>query len=59
MTQRPIYSITIFDDGNQKYISYANVWVIIDEMFDGGKVKLQNALNKNIIISSISKWKIF
>ncbi len=53
-----MYEIIVFDDGNEKYKSYVNQWLIISKMFNGGKVKLQNNINKDIIINSISYWKI-
>ena len=53
-----VYYIHTFDDGNQKYSCYPNNWIILESMFGGGKVKLQNFIRKEIFISSISKWKI-
>ena len=59
MTIGHLYIINVFDDGNEKYQYYPNKWVIIDTMYDGGKVRLQNKINSEIIINSISRWKIF
>lgn len=50
--------ICVFDDGNQKYENVYNRWIIVDRMFDGGKLKLINAGNQNIVINSISAWKV-
>ena len=49
--------ITIFDDGNQKYKNYENDWNIISEN-GRGKCKLKNNKNMNIVIDSISCWKL-
>lgn len=55
---RKTYQINTFDDGNEKYKMYPNHWFVIDSMFDGGKVTLQNQAHPEIIIKSISSWKI-
>ena len=52
-----IIQIQVFDDGNNKYKNYENKWIIIEKMFGGGKLKLKNEGNPNIIIPSISAWK--
>tara|TARA_Y100000991_G_C21892190_1_gene314275 strand:+ start:415 stop:618 length:204 start_codon:yes stop_codon:yes gene_type:complete len=49
------YYIHKFDDGNEKYNQYENVWYICGLW--RGKVKLIN-IDKKTIIKSISKWKI-
>ena len=49
--------ITVFDDGNQKYKNYNNVWIVKDTSHNGGKLKLINLQNKEIEINSISSWK--
>ena len=54
-----LYTINVFDDGNAKYQYYPNKWMIIDTMYGGDKVRLQNKINSEIIINSISRWKIF
>jgi hypothetical protein len=51
-----IYSILIFDDGNQKYQLYENQWVISGIWM--GKYALINRLNPEIKIPSISAWKL-
>ena len=53
-----IVEIHTFDDGNQKYKQYKNRWIIEDIMYNGGKLKLKNDDNKEIIINSISTWKV-
>ena len=50
--------ICVFDDGNEKYENVYNRWIIVDRMFDGDKLKLINAGNQNIVINSISAWKV-
>ena len=52
-----MYKIIVFDDGNEKYKSYVNQWLIISKMFNGGKVELTNMENNKIKINSISAWK--
>ena len=52
------YVIHTYDDGNQKYKQFPNEWRIVDMMFNGDKVKLQNKKLQNIFINSISTWKI-
>ena len=52
-----IIEIHTFDDGNQRYKAFNNKWKIIDTMFNGGKLKLMNCENDDIIIYSISTWK--
>tara|TARA_B100000989_G_C19484862_1_gene446938 strand:+ start:1208 stop:1414 length:207 start_codon:yes stop_codon:yes gene_type:complete len=56
-TNTVILKIILFDDGNEDYEDYHNEWVILDEMFEGGKYKLMNRNNSTIIINSISSWK--
>ena len=53
-----LYQIYTYDDGNIQYKNYPNEWEIIDTMFDGGKVKLRNRINTEIVVNSISSWKI-
>ena len=53
-----IVEIHTFDDGNQKFRHYKNIWIIEDLMFNGGKTKLKNSDNHEIIIMSISSWKV-
>ena len=51
-----IYYINIFDDGISEYIKYPNQWVIFGEW--RGKNSIFNKNYPNIIINSISSWKI-
>ena len=51
-----IYEITAFDDGNDKYQKYVNQWYIYGSW--RGKVALVNAVDQNIRLTSISKWKL-
>lgn len=44
--------INIFDDGNEKLKLLSNRWIIIGQTHGGGKLKLQNKDNLNIIIES-------
>ena len=53
-----IVEIHTFDDGNQIYKQYKNEWIIEDVMYKGGKLKLKNKENLEIIIHSISSWKV-
>ena len=50
--------IHTFDDGNQKFSNYKNIWIIEDLMYNKGKTKLKNRDNIKIIITSISSWKL-
>jgi len=50
------YQINIFDDGNEKYEKYNNKWIIFGEWKE--KVAIFNYYAPEIIIKSISKWKI-
>jgi hypothetical protein len=52
-----IVEIHTFDDGNQRFKAFDNKWKIIDTMFNGGKLKLMNCDQNDIIIFSISSWK--
>lgn len=49
--------INTFDDGRQKYKNLENVWIVVETKFNGGKLVLKNAINKDIIINTISSWK--
>lgn len=50
------YSIRVFDDGNERYAGYANVWQKYGEW--RGKVALVNKVDRSIKIESISEWKL-
>lgn len=52
-----LYKINIFDDGNEKYKQYQNIWEIYSVW--KGKVSLINKKNNDIKITSISAWKIY
>jgi hypothetical protein len=49
--------ITTFDDGNKQYKDLENIWIVVLSKFNGGKLLLKNAVNKDIIINTISTWK--
>lgn len=49
--------INTFDDGRQKYKNLENVWIVVETKFNDGKLVLKNAINKDIIINTISSWK--
>lgn len=51
------YSISVFDDGNEKYMRYVNVWHKYGEW--RGKVALVNKVDRTIKIESISEWKLY
>lgn len=50
--------IFMFDDGRQKFQHYPNQWKVTQTMFGGGKLELTNILQSEIIINSISSWKV-
>jgi hypothetical protein len=52
---KPI-QINVFDDGLEKYKYNDNNWIIFGKW--QGKIALYNAQEPNIIIKSISSWKI-
>ena len=37
---------------------YDNKWFVSDKMRNGDKLKLVNLTNKDIILNSISSWKV-
>lgn len=49
------YYIYNFEDGNEEYEIYNNIWSIIG--YGRGKVKILN-INNITIINSISRWKL-
>lgn len=53
-----IVEIHTFDDGNQMYKQHKNKWIIEELKYNGGKLKLKNEENNDIIIYSISSWKV-
>jgi hypothetical protein len=50
------YSIRVFDDGNERYAGYVNVWHKYGEW--RGKVALVNSVDRAVRIESISAWKL-
>jgi hypothetical protein len=56
-----LVTINTFDDGNTQYKYLCNLeknkWKITKKMFNGSKVELINAIDKEIKIKSISTWK--
>jgi len=50
------YSIRVFDDGNERYTGYVNVWHKYGEW--RGKVALVNAVDRTVRVESISEWKL-
>ena len=58
MNINTIIEIHTFDDGKEIYKQYTNKWKIIGKMFNGGKLKLMNCEKNDIIINSISAWKV-
>ena len=59
MNINDIVEIRTFDDGNQRFQHYTNKWKIMEKMFNGGKLKLMNCEKNDIIINSISAWKVY
>ena len=49
-------NIVIYDDGNEIYKKYTNIW-FIKKTNDKGKVSLKNKYD-DITINSISLWKL-
>jgi hypothetical protein len=50
------YSIRVFDDGNERYAGYVNVWYKYGEW--RGKVALVNSVDMTVRVESISAWKL-
>ncbi len=50
------YSINTFDDGNDEYKYYTNVWYVYGNWL--GKVAIVNKRDKTMRIKSISAWKL-
>jgi hypothetical protein len=53
-----IIEIHTFDDGNQRFKLYNNKWIIKEFKYNKSKAKLCNFDDNNIIINSISTWKL-
>ena len=54
--QQEIYTIHIFDDGNNQFEIYENKWLVFGTW--RGKYAIVNRSNPNIKINSISQWKL-
>ena len=46
-----------FDDSNKAVNENKNFWKITDVMYNGGKLSLENCIDNELKISSISAWK--
>ena len=53
-----LFKIIVFDDGNQRFEHCVNSWIITASRFKGQKITLRNSIDQNIIIKSISSWKV-
>tara|TARA_B100001142_G_C13821671_1_gene456809 strand:- start:104 stop:304 length:201 start_codon:yes stop_codon:yes gene_type:complete len=53
-----LFKIIVFDDGNQRFEHCTNSWIITASRFKGQKITLKNSIDQNIIIKSISSWKV-
>jgi hypothetical protein len=51
-----VYTIFVYDDGNQTYEEYTNEWLINGKW--RGKCALINVKDPSVKIHSISKWKL-
>jgi len=49
--------ITLFDDGNEKFSTLHNRWMVTKQMFNGGKYALKNIDDPTVTLRSISSWK--
>ena len=55
---KQICKINVFDDGNQDLKDiHENIWLIIGTN-NRGKIRLQNFIDNQVILSSISPWKV-
>tara|TARA_Y100000591_G_C21842551_1_gene706613 strand:+ start:1114 stop:1308 length:195 start_codon:yes stop_codon:yes gene_type:complete len=50
--------INVFDDGNQIYEKYENIWIVFETFAGGGKLRLFNLKEKDVKLYSISTWKV-
>lgn len=50
--------INVFDDGNQIFQKYDNIWIVYDTFANGGKLRLFNFKEKDVKLYSISSWKV-
>ena len=50
--------INVFDDGNQIYKKYENIWIVFDTFASGGKIRLFNLKENDVKLYSISSWKV-
>jgi hypothetical protein len=51
-----VFTINVFDDGNERYKDYKNEWSLSGRW--RGKISLVNKDDPNIKIDSISAWKV-
>ncbi len=51
-----LFQILMFDDGNEQFTKYNNIWVKYGKW--RGKIALYNHDNPDILIKSISDWKV-
>lgn len=51
-----LVEINTFDDGNEPYRAYRNSWRVTSVW--RGKVGLANTTSPDVVISSISAWKV-
>ena len=58
ISNNKIYRINVFDDGNQNLENrIINTWILIGTN-NKGKIKLRNFYDREIILESISAWKV-
>jgi hypothetical protein len=50
------YSVRVFDDGNERYAGYVNVWHKYGEW--RGKIAIVNSVDRTVRLESISEWKL-
>ena len=50
------YAVSVFDDGNERYARYANVWRV--ERTWKGKSAIRNVGDASVFLGSISTWKL-
>jgi hypothetical protein len=58
MNINDIVMIHTFDDGNQRFRNYPNEWKVTDVRYNGGKLELVNNSDNEVLIYSISAWKV-
>ena len=50
--------INVFDDGNQIYKKYENIWIVFETFACVGKIRLFNLKENDVKLYSISTWKV-